>query len=159
MNPTEPTTTIVPVADRPDLVPLVAGWLWDAFWRHDGYSLAQTQALVAASTSRLGPPQCFVLLANGEPMGTASLTAEDFDERPDLTPWLAGVFIVPAARGRGYAARLVASVEAACRAASISTLWLYTHTAERIYARVGWRTVEHLEHHGRQTYLMRRDLE
>jgi predicted GNAT family acetyltransferase len=103
-------------------------------------------------------PQSFVLLVDDEPVGTASITAHDLEERPDLTPWLAGVFVVPEARGQGYACQLVAAVEEEARRASISTLWLYTNTAERIYARVGWRTVETILHDGKPHALMRRDL-
>jgi GNAT superfamily N-acetyltransferase len=103
-------------------------------------------------------PQSFVLLVDDEPVGTASITAHDLEERPDLTPWLAGVFVVPEARGQGYAGQLVAAVEEEARRASISTLWLYTNTAERIYARVGWRTVETILHDGKPHALMRRDL-
>ena len=34
--------TITRTADRPDLVPIVARWLWHEFWQHDGYTLDQT---------------------------------------------------------------------------------------------------------------------
>ena len=151
--------TITRTADRPDLVPIVARWLWHEFWQHDGYTLDQTWAAIAASVALSGPPQTFVLLLGDQPVGTASLATEDLDERPDLTPWLAGVFVVPEARGRGYAARLVAAVEAACQSACISTVWLYTNTAERLYARAGWRVVETVPRHGkRPVTLMRRNL-
>jgi GNAT superfamily N-acetyltransferase len=103
-------------------------------------------------------PQTLVLLVDDEPVGTASLTAHDLDERPDLTPWLAGMFVAPHARGQGYAAELIAAVEQEARKASISALWLYTNTAERVYARAGWRTVETVQHDGRPFALMRRDL-
>ncbi len=126
-------------------------------WRMDGDTLAETEAAIAASTASLGPPQIFVLLMDGVPVGTASLLAEDLDERPDLSPWLANVFVVPEARGRGLAGLLVTAVEAAARAAAVPTLWLFTHDAERIYARAGWRRVEVFEHHGLPTVLMRRD--
>lgn len=150
---------IITTADRPDLVPTVACWLWHEFWRHDGYTPEQTQAVVAASLARSGPPQTFVLLVDGEPIGTATLAAEDLDERPDLTPWLAGVFVVPEARGRGYVAHLIAAVEAVCRAASITTVWLYTNTAEHVYTRAGWHTADTVPRHGkRPVTLMRRDL-
>jgi hypothetical protein len=52
------------------------------------YTLEQTYDAVAASVSRSGPPQSFVMLVNGEPTGIASLAVEDLDERPDLMPWL-----------------------------------------------------------------------
>ena len=151
--------TITRTADRPDLVPIVARWLWHEFWQYDGYTLEQTWVVIAASVASSGPPQTFVLLLGDQPVGTASLATEDLDERPDLTPWLAGVFVVPEARGRGYAARLVAAVEAACQSARIPTVWLYTNTAERLYARAGWRAVETVPRHGkRPVTLMRRNL-
>jgi GNAT superfamily N-acetyltransferase len=150
---------IVRIADRPDLVPIVAQWLWDKWWRDDGETLEATRNAVAASVSGSGPPQTFVLLVDGEPVGTASLVAHDLDERPALTPWLAGVFIVPEARGRGYVMHLIRAVEDACRSAGIETVWLHTASAERMYARVGWHSVETIQRQGkRPVTLMRRDL-
>jgi GNAT superfamily N-acetyltransferase len=149
---------IVTTADRPDLVPIVARWLWEAFWRHDGYSYDDTLQAATETVTAAFMPRTFVLLADGEPVGTASLAADDLDERPDLTPWLAGVFVAPHARGRGFATRLIAAVEQEARAASIATLWLYTLAAEGLYARVGWQTVETVRHRGRSFALMRRDL-
>lgn len=149
---------ILPIAARPDLAPLLAGWLWEAFWRGDGYALAEVEARVAAGTAQRGPPQTFVLLLDGQPAGTASLAAQDLDSRPDLTPWLAGVYVVPEARGRGLALDLVRAVEGAAGAAGVATLWLYTRRAERVYLQAGWHTVEHFTHHGDQATLMRREL-
>jgi GNAT superfamily N-acetyltransferase len=150
---------IVRIADRPDLAAIVAGWLWHEWWHQDGYTLEQTYDAVAAFVSPSGPPQSFVLLVDGKPIGTASLVAHDLDERPDLTPWLAGVFVSPEARGRGNVIHLIHAVEAACRASAISVVWLYTAGAERVYARAGWQSVESVQRHGRRPVtLMRRDL-
>ena len=115
---------IVRTADRTDLVPVVARWLWEEFSRQSGRPLERVHERIAASTATCGPPQTFVLLVDDRPIGTASLVDHDLDTRPDLTPWLAGVFVVPEARGRGHAARLIGAVEAAGRAAAIPSLWL-----------------------------------
>jgi GNAT superfamily N-acetyltransferase len=133
---------IVRIADRPELAPIVAGWLWHEWWHQDGYTLEQTHDAVAASVSPSGPPQSFVLLVDGTPIGTASLVVRDLDERPDLTPWLAGVFVISEARGRGHNVHLIQAVEAACRSAAIHVVWLYTAGAERVYARAGWHSIE-----------------
>lgn len=101
---------IVRTSERPDLVPVVARWLWEAFWP-DETPLAYVEGVVAASVAETGCQQTFVLLADGGPVGTASLVEHDLDERPDLTPWLAGVYVAPAMRGRGYAGRLIGAVE------------------------------------------------
>ncbi len=152
-------TAIVSTSERPDLVLVTARWRWEAFFRESGRPfddvLAAAQRTVATTELM---PRTFVLLADGDPVGTASLTAHDLDERPDLSPWLAGVFVVPHARGQGYVGQLIAAVEQAARAGSIATLWLHTNTAERIYVRAGWRTVETVQRNGRPFALMRRDL-
>lgn len=145
--------------ERPDLVPIVARWQWEEFWRPRGEALEDTLAAVRTTLTPADLPRTYILLEDGRPVGTASLAAEDLEERPDLTPWLAGVVVDPAARGRGLAARLVAGVEAEARARGVATLWLYTRSAERIYARAGWRKVEPVAHDGKVYALMRRDLE
>jgi GNAT superfamily N-acetyltransferase len=153
-----PKLRIVSTAERPDLAPVVASWLWAEFRRRRGSSLEETLAAVETSIVAARMPRTFVLLVDGEPVGTASLTEHDLEERPDLTPWLAGVFVAPAARGLGFAAALIAAVEAECLGLSIGRLWLYTRTAERIYQRAGWRTVEAVAHDGKTYALMQRDL-
>jgi GNAT superfamily N-acetyltransferase len=150
---------IVSTTDRPDLAEVTARWRWGAFFRHTRRPLEQVLEAARRTAATTGVmPRTLVLLVDGEPVGTTSLTAHDLEERPDLTPWLAGMFVVPHARGRGYAGLLVAAIEQTARAASISPLWLYTNTAERIYARAGWRTVETVQHRGTPFALMRRDL-
>jgi len=84
--------------------------------------------------------------------------AGDLDAMPELTPWLAGLFTIPEARGRGHARRLVARVEAAAREAGYAEVWLYTDTAEKLYVRAGWELVERLPHGAGTLSLMRRDL-
>jgi GNAT superfamily N-acetyltransferase len=149
---------IVSTAERPDLAPVVASWLWAEFWRARGYSLEQTLEVVRTSITAQRMPRAFILLVDGKPVGTASLAARDLEARPDLTPWLAGVFIEPAARGQGRVAHLIGAVEEECRRASIPTLRLYTPSAENVYRRAGWRTVETFALGDKSYALMRRDL-
>ena len=59
------TPAIVNIATRPDLVPVVAGWLFEAFWRQEGHGLAEVVAALEQSVP-VGMPQSFVLLAGGE---------------------------------------------------------------------------------------------
>jgi GNAT superfamily N-acetyltransferase len=151
---------VTSTCERPDLAPITARWRWEAFFRDSGRPLEEILAGAArtAAEPRL-MSHTFVLLADDEPIGTASLAAHDLDERPDLSPWLAGVFIVPHARGKGHVARLIHAVEARAAGAGIPRLWLYTSQAERIYARLGWMTEAMVQHGGRPFALMKRDLE
>jgi GNAT superfamily N-acetyltransferase len=80
-------------------------------------------------------PQGVVLLEDGAPAGTASLDHADLDTRPDLTPWLANVFVAPEFRGRGHARRLVRYIEAASRTGGgTEVLYLHTEDAMALYA-------------------------
>ena len=151
--------SIVTTTERPDLVPVTARWRWEAFAQGQGRSLAEVTASESEGATGPGPmPRTFVLLVDDEPVGMASLAAQDLDTRPDLTPWLAGVFVAPQARGRGHAARLVAAVESYAASLGVATLWLYTRTAEGLYAGIGWRTVETVAYRDKTYALMRRDL-
>ncbi len=78
------------------------------------------------------------------------------DERPDLGPWLAGVYVMPAFRGQGHATRLVLVVEDLARETAIPTLWLYTRTAEPLYSRCGWNVVERFSINEKTYDLMQR---
>ena len=148
---------VTTLASRPDLLPTVAEWIWRQWWHDRGCTLEQTAAAFE-SNATVGPPQTFVLLDDGVPIGTASLVRQDLEERPDLTPWLAAVLVIPEARGQGAVSHLLATFDAACRAAGIGTAWLYTSFAERIYTRHGWTLVEMVNRPGKRTVsLMRRD--
>jgi predicted GNAT family acetyltransferase len=104
------------------------------------------------------PEETFVLFEGDIPVATASLARHDLDSRPDLTPWLAGVFVEPAFRQRGYAIVLVRYVEARAMVASVPTLWLNTWTAEPLYARLGWQRVGLEKCNSQEVVLMRRSL-
>lgn len=87
---------------------------------------------------------------------TQAVAAKDLEARPDLTPWLAEVFVHPAFRGRGYATALVRRVEAFATAASPQDVWLCTWTAEPLYARLGWHRVGLEQNRGSAVMLTRR---
>ena len=155
----DPRNTAVTTVERPDLIDMAAEWIWSAFWRRHGYPLKDIRALVAASNAAIGPPQCFVLLVDGTPVGTAGLIVSDLPSRPELTPWLAAVYVPPQMRGRGYARDLIRTVETAATRAGFDHLWLCTFDAEGLYAKAGWRSVERLQLYDLPAVLMRRDLE
>jgi len=148
---------ITSIRERPDLIPVVANWLWDAFWHPNGHPLGEVREIIATCTAEIGTPQSFVLLEGDVPCGTASLVAADLEIRNDLGPWLAGVYVIPEARGQGCAQRLVATVEDAARQAGYRSLYLYTHDAQALYEQLGWYRIEETEDARRPVTIMQRD--
>jgi predicted GNAT family acetyltransferase len=148
--------SIEAVSNRPELAAIVAEWLVGAFGYPGGKSVQEMTTLILQPTN--GPEETYVLFDEDRPVATASLVHDDLESRRDLTPWLAGVFVEPAFRGRGYATALVRRVEAFAAAASVPTLWLYTATAEPLYARMGWQRAGLEQDRGQEVLLMMRNL-
>jgi GNAT superfamily N-acetyltransferase len=145
-------------ADSPHLE-RVAAWQ-HAEWSHlsPGETQASRLAALRGECGRAGVPSVFVAIAAGRPVGTASLVAHDLDSRPDLTPWLASVYVRPEWRGRGIASSLVRRVEAEASGNGIERLHLFTPDRQALYRRLGWADHETLLHHGETVTLMTRRL-
>ncbi|MCL7941863.1 GNAT family N-acetyltransferase [Halomonas sp. ATCH28] len=142
--------------DSPHLA-RVAAWQ-HAEWSHlsPGETLASRLAALRGECGRAGVPSVFVALATGRPVGTASLVAQDLDPRPDLTPWLASVYVLPEWRGRGIASSLVRRVEVEASGNGIERLYLFTPDRQALYRRLGWTDHETLRHHGETVTVMTR---
>jgi GNAT superfamily N-acetyltransferase len=95
-----------------------------------------------------------VALEDGVLLGSAMLIASDMDTRLDLTPWLAGVYVVDAARGRGTGSALVRRVETEAAALGVGRLYLYTPDAMGFYARLGWSVEERCSYLGQDVAIM-----
>jgi GNAT superfamily N-acetyltransferase len=149
---------IVGLAEQPALLPVVGTWLWEEWAKRKGRTLEQVIGRLATLRATAGPEQCFVVLDGDTPAATASLVHHDLDPRPELTPWLAGVYVDLPFRGRGHAARLVRVVEAAATAGGVRRLWLHTEHAAGLYAGLGWIADGPEVDHGHAVTLMHRDL-
>lgn len=149
---------IVALRDRMDLVPTVAKWAHEEFWSHAGRSLEETRILFTPVPRETWLPRTFVLLHGETPVGTVSIVQHDLDLRPELAPWLACLVVDRAARGRGHSRGLVKHVEDFARGNGVARLWLFTWSAEGLYAKLGWRPAERLQQSGRQIVVMSKDL-
>jgi GNAT superfamily N-acetyltransferase len=95
------------LSSRPDLLDIAATWSWQQWGASAGRSLESVRERGARYRDLAAHDQCFVLLEDDTPAAMASFSATDLDARPDLFPWLAGVHVDPAFRGRGHAIRVV----------------------------------------------------
>jgi N-acetylglutamate synthase-like GNAT family acetyltransferase len=87
-------------------------------------------------------PSVVVAIEDAQLLGGALLIDSDLASRPDLTPWLAGVYVKAEHRGRGIASQLVTRIVNEAAALGIAELYLYTDKAQSLYARLGWEVVE-----------------
>ena len=93
-----------------------------------------------------------------EPIGTCLLVESEIEPNHDVSPWLAGLFVVPEHRRRGAGAILVHAVEDQARQRGVRRLYLYTTAAAGFYTRLGWTVLERTIWKGFETAFMARDL-
>jgi N-acetylglutamate synthase-like GNAT family acetyltransferase len=74
------------------------------------------------------------------------------------TPWLSGLYVVPAARGRGAGTRLADACEAEARRAGVGALHLHTATARGFFDRRGYVALDRVSYEGEVATVMRKPL-
>ena len=121
----------------------LAAW-HHAEWGHlyDQWTLDVASAELADHASQRTLPTTLVLIDQGRPLGSVSLVLEDAPEFCEQgSPWLARLYVVPEARGRGLGARLVAAAVALAARERITQLFLFTPEHAKFYQRLGWRLI------------------
>ncbi|MDQ0510978.1 GNAT family N-acetyltransferase [Ancylobacter amanitiformis] len=129
----------------PGFAPIVADRVWRAWWREAGTPLAALRARLDESLipAKAAIPSSFVAHRGAEFLGTVALIESDIKDRPGLTPWLAALWVEPAARRQGIGAALVRHATRAAFAAGHARLHLCA-TAQNApsYQRLGWSRIE-----------------
>jgi predicted N-acetyltransferase YhbS len=132
---------IAALKSRPEHLQTVARWIYDE-WEHvTERDLGAVVARIAARMNDDRIPLTLVALSGGECVGTVGLWEGDLLSRPDLTPWLAALYVAPAHRGRGVGGALIDAVLATARRLGVSRLYLHTETASGYYRGKGWRSL------------------
>lgn len=85
--------------DVPEFVSLLAPAMAD-HWRNiiPGESYGRRYEKLISHKNRDQLPLAWVAHENGVPLGTSALRVCDLEGREDLTPWLAGIFVMPGYR-------------------------------------------------------------
>jgi GNAT superfamily N-acetyltransferase len=124
---------------QPQHLPTVAHWIYDE-WTHVSCPDLDTQIMTTRSSlndDRI--PLCLVAVEGTRCVGTISIFDDDLHQRPDLTPWLAALYVAPSHRNRGIGGILHAHLLRVARGLGIQRLYLHTETAAEYYRRKGWR--------------------
>lgn len=137
---------------------IVARWRYDAFYARDGGTFEDSRDALHAWMGGLGYEMALLAEVDGQPAGSCLFVREEIDPKHDLTPWLAALYVAPEFRKRGIASALVRAIEQHARSVGCGELFLYTITAEPLYAKLGWTALDRFESNGEQFVLMAREL-
>jgi predicted N-acetyltransferase YhbS len=151
----ESSLRIVHLHEVPDTMPALAALLHAEFWADEpGVTPDSLAGRLAEARSADRLPLCRVALLGGTPVGLVNLIEYD-DPNPRIgRPWLAGMAVVAAWRGRGVGSRLVRTVLEDARRLGEARVFLGTD-GPGFYRRLG--AVVH-EQRRADFWLMRFDL-
>lgn len=89
-------------------------------------------------------------------IGTAHLAQVDMgNSHPEFSPWLAGVFVDPAYRGRGVGEALSKAVLEKAKEIGFENCYLYTDTKENWYSKNGWQLLSREIYKNKNVAIMR----
>ena len=99
-------------------------------------------------------PTTFAAEDAGELLGSACILADDMSSHPELTPWLASVYVNEIHRGKGIGSTLVKRVMQHAQENGVKRLYLYTPDQEQMYARLGWQLFSREPYNGTPVTIM-----
>jgi GNAT superfamily N-acetyltransferase len=135
--------TISDLRQRPEFFDTVADRIWQAWWKPDNYPPEHITGRLRENMTATPIPLALVAHDGEEFLGTASVIASDLVERPQLTPWIAAVWVEPQARQRGVGSALVDRATQDCFALGVSRVYLCARPQRSaLYERLGWIPIE-----------------
>ena len=149
------------LANHREFIPQLAAWSyteWRPVYSHLGMTFDDVLAAHTRRTNTDALPLGIVASAAGELLGTGALKTDDLPLRPDLTPWIGGIFVAPEHRGRGVATAIIDRLVEEARRLQLPRLYLWTDSAASLYAKLGWDEIEKLEYCGYDITVMGREL-
>jgi GNAT superfamily N-acetyltransferase len=131
------------IGGHPEWLEPVATW-WHRQWGETmGYSLPEARTVIDRLSAPGGRQVALVALVNGIPSGSVFLVREDLETHKHLSPWLAGLFVLPAYRHMGLGRMLTAAVVEHASTLGFGSIYLYTSIGD-YYRRHGWSTCEEI---------------
>jgi GNAT superfamily N-acetyltransferase len=131
--------TISNLRRRPEFFDTVAMRIWQAWWEAEGASLDYISGRLRENMNDTPIPLALVAHDGDAFLGTASVIASDLAERPQLSPWVAAIWVEQKARGHGIGAALVNRAAQDCFALDIGRAYLCARPRmSGFYERLGW---------------------
>lgn len=101
-----------------------------------------------------------LMTLNQEPIATGGIYRHVglIDKLPHLKMyknWLALVYTLPSYRGKGYGAKLCQHIKHQSIYLGLQEIYLFTHTAENLYTRLGWQVIERQSLGGKDIAVMK----
>jgi predicted N-acetyltransferase YhbS len=147
------------LADHRDAIPTLAGWSYQEWsYLHPERTLADVEQSISEGCSKRHIPISLVAIDSDKVIGIISLKTSDFKARPNLGPWLAGLYVDKLQRRKGVGTKLVHEIEKLAARLGANKLFLVTDDAENFYTNLNWRVQERTVWQGLSVTVMAKDI-
>ncbi|MBI4945201.1 MAG: GNAT family N-acetyltransferase [Bacteroidetes bacterium] len=124
---------------------------------------AEKTILQLLNFSTHGVPFQVLMKVDGFPIATGGLYDHVglLDREPRFKiykPWLALIYTTNANRNKGYGTMLCEKIQEISKDLGLKEIFLFTHTAESLYKRLGWQQLERIELSGKNIVVMKKEL-
>jgi N-acetylglutamate synthase-like GNAT family acetyltransferase len=147
---------IIDLIETPDSLELLAQW-HQAEWEHlnPGKTLEDRREKMQEYLEGKEVPRTFVCKDGETVMGSAAIIESDMETRPELSPWMASVYVHDDFRGKGIGSALVKRIMEYARSIGVETLYLYTEHQEAWYQKLGWEVFAREEYLNQMVTIMK----
>jgi N-acetylglutamate synthase-like GNAT family acetyltransferase len=151
---------IIDLIEAPECLELLAQW-HQAEWEHlnPGKTLEDRLEKMQEYLEGKEVPRTFVCKDGETVMGSAAIIESDMETRPELSPWMASVYVHDDFRGKGIGSALVKRIMEYARSIGVETLYLYTEHQEAWYQKLGWEVFAREEYLNQMVTIMKTTFE
>jgi N-acetylglutamate synthase-like GNAT family acetyltransferase len=147
------------LANHPHFVPIVAQWIYDEWGHQDPEN--SLEKCIARQQSRLNtknPPIALVGLLDGKPIACSSIKIRELESFPQYMHWLGSIYVLSEFRNQGIGSAVVELSTQFAAMIGLGELYLYTHSHEDFYNRLGFTQVKRPLYQGRKIVIMKKQL-
>src|SRR4051812_27715440 len=138
---------IEPLTDESDFATRIANLQFELWGPLTGFdSISDYERFLRNTIRSTGLPTVLVARRGAAFVGSVNLLISEMTIRPDLSPWLAQLFVVDAERGGGTGNALIGAVTEHAARLGFRRIYLYTSgTLPSYYASRRWRPIEEVD--------------
>jgi len=147
-------TALLNLKDHAQHLEQLAVWHYQQWsYLNPGESLHQRMLRMQCYLNDQLIPSTFIAVGK-DLLGSAALVVNDMETNPQLSPWLASVYVAPQHRRKGIGTQLVLHTMAQAKHGGINTLYLFTPDMAPFYRKLGWRPLSNENYHGHNVTVM-----
>ncbi|OWY22396.1 N-acetyltransferase [Sphingobacteriales bacterium UPWRP_1] len=145
---------------KPEAAAIIARWFkeeWPDFFAAVSEQTIAADFLQRTNTNTI-PMALLSLNNNSQITGTVSITHSSITTRPQLGPWLSGLYVQPQFRHCSIATQLIKTVETLAPQLGCNFLYAGTSVVQLLFKQLNWEEIEVTPYHGQQLSIFRKKI-